>query len=86
MNNLDILENPDEEDSFTRMLKSMVVDRKYLQERWKYYPVHWDNIDLRIKIRMIAKLKFEGISGQIDWIMANNSCMLANQRGLSNEI
>ena len=66
---MNILKNPVEEDDFTRMLKSIVVDQHYLQERVKYYPAHWDNIDLRIKIRMIAKMKYEGISRQIDGII-----------------
>ena len=86
---LSILEDPIEEDNFTKMLKSMLVDRDYLQERVKYYPVHWDNIDLRIKIRMIAKMKYEGISRQIDAFMKaslNNSGMERTQMGISNEV
>ena len=81
--NLGIL---DEEDDFTRMLKCMEVDNYYLQERVKYYPVHWDNIDLRIKIRMIAKMKFEEISRQIDKSMENNSSMKTSHKGNSIEV
>ena len=64
-----ILESPLEEDDFTSMLKSIVVDRQYIQEREKYYPTHWDNIDLRIKIRMIAKMKYQEISRQIRQVL-----------------
>ena len=81
-----ILENPVEEDDFTRMLKSILVDAQYLQERVRYYPAHWDNIDLRIKIRMIAKMKYEGISRQIDELMMNTYSRKTLMRGLSNEI
>ena len=81
---MNILKNPVEEDDFTRMLKSIVVDQHYLQERVKYYPAHWDNIDLRIKIRMIAKMKYEGISRQIDGIMMTSR--KAIMKGISNEL
>ena len=81
---VNILENPVEEDDFTRMLKSIVVDQHYLQERVKYYPAHWDNIDLRIKIRMIAKMKYEGISRQIDGIMMTSRKTIV--KGISNEL
>ena len=81
-----ILENSVDEDEFTRILKSMVVDSQYLQERIHYYPAHWDHIDLRIKIRMIAKMKYEGISRQIDRSMIYTSSMKTNQRVSSNEI
>ena len=84
--NLGILEDTTEEDDFTRMLKCMVVDSNYLKERVKYYPEHWDNIDLRIKIRMIAKMKFEEISRQIDKSMENNSSMKTSHKGNSIEV
>ena len=83
---VNILENSVEEDDLTRMLKSIVVDRQYLQDRVKYYPAHWDNIDLRIKIRMILKMKYQGISRQIDGIMMNTSSRKTIMRGLSNEL
>ena len=81
---MNILKNPVEEDDFTRMLKSIVVDQHYLQERVKYYPAHWDNIDLRIKIRMIAKMKYEGISRQIDGIIMTSRKTI--MKGISNEL
>ena len=80
-----VLENSVDEDEFTRILKSMVVDSQYLQERLKYYPAHWDNIDLRIKIRMIAKMKYEGIRRQIDRSMIYTSSMKTNHRVSRNE-
>ena len=81
-----LLENSVDKDEFTRILKSMVVDSQYLQERIHHYPAHWDHIDLRIKIRMIAKMKYEGISRQIDRSMIYTSSMKTNQRVSSNEI
>ena len=81
-----VLENSAEDDDFTKMLKSMVVANQYLQDRVKYYPEHWDHIDLRIKIRMIAKMKYEGISRQIDRSMVNISSLKTSQGVLSNEI
>ena len=86
MINRGILEDTAEEDDFKWMLKCIVVDRHYLQARVKYHPVHWDNIDLRIKIRMIAKMKFEEISRRIDECMENNCNMKTSQKGKSIEV
>ena len=60
-----LTDREEENDDFTRMLKSMNVDKEYLNERVKYYPGHWDHIEERIKIRMVAKMKFEAISREI---------------------
>ena len=60
------LKDPDDNDYFVKFLKSMVVGSDYLEERKKYYPEHWDHVDERIKIRIIAQIKFMSWSKMIE--------------------
>ena len=62
----------DEEDAFTKMVKSVEVDSQYLMERAQYYPQHWDHIPERIKIRMLLQMKYKTISKEIDKNLAKN--------------
>ena len=64
--NLKKLKDPDENDYFLKFLKSMVVGSEYLEERKKYYPEDWDHVDERIKIRIIAQIKFMSWSQTIE--------------------
>ena len=62
-----ILENSDEEEKepFVRFVKSMKIDSDYLKQRTKFYPQHWDHIEERIKIRLIAQMKLKKCSEEI---------------------
>ena len=52
------LTDPNEEDSTSRFLNSLIVDPAYLNERKKCFPEHWDHVCERIKVRMLAKMNF----------------------------
>ena len=80
------LSDPDEKDAFTRMLKSMEVDKHYILERIQYYPQHWDHIPERIKIRMIAQMKFKAISKEVDKRLAKNENVKTRCSILSYEV
>ena len=62
-----------EEDEFARMLRSIDLDRHYIQERVNCYPEHWDHREERVKIRIIAQRKFTGMSKEISRNMAETS-------------
>ena len=52
------LTDPNEEDSTSRFLNSLIVDPVYSNERKKCFPEHWDHVCERIKVRMLAKMNF----------------------------
>ena len=60
------LTDPCEADSTSRFIKSLIVDPGYLKERVKCFPEHWDHINERIKIRMVAKMNFADKSELIE--------------------
>ena len=62
----DKLTDPSEEDSTSRFINSLIVEPAYLNSRRKCYPEHWDHINERIKVRMIAKMNFADKSEIID--------------------
>ena len=51
------LTDPDEEDSTSRFINSLIFD---------CFPEHWDHINERIKVRIIAKMNFADKSAIID--------------------
>ena len=60
------LNDPNEDDSTTRFLRSLNVDDDYLNERRKYFPRHFDHIEERIKIRLLAQINFDVKSKKIN--------------------
>ena len=62
-----------EDDSFLRFLKSMIIDQQYMEERVQYYPQNCDHIYERIKIRIIAQIKFLSHSRAIERNMQENN-------------
>ena len=60
------LADPDEEDSTSRYINSLIFDPAFL-DKWKNcFPEHWDHINERIKVRIIAKMNFADKSAIID--------------------
>ena len=55
------------------MLRGIDLDLHYIQERVKCYPEHWDHKEERVKIRMIAHMKFAGMSREIGRNMAETT-------------
>ena len=67
------LTDPNEDDDFVKFLRSMNIDDEYLKERVRYYPENCDHIYERIKIRIIAQLKFNSWSMAIDRNLKENN-------------
>ena len=63
--NVEKLTDPNEDDDFLRFLRSMNVDEQYLEERVQYYPRNCDHVFERIKIRILAQIKFSSFSKTI---------------------
>ena len=38
-------------------LKRIEVDENYIEDRKKFYPLHWDHLGERIKFRKLAQIK-----------------------------
>ena len=64
--------DPEEKDDFLKFLKSMNIDGEYLENREKFYPENSDHIHERIKIRIIAQMKFASWSRTIERNMEEN--------------
>ena len=79
------LTDPNEEDDFLRFLKSMNIEEQYLKERVKYYPKNCDHIYERIKIRIIAQIKFLSHSKAIERNMENDDYKDVSIKGRSVE-
>lgn len=60
------LEDLTENDPTSRFINSMNVDPDYLLKRRTCFPDHWDHIDERNKVRMVAKLNFADKSARIE--------------------
>ena len=60
------LEDPTEDDPTSRFINSMNVDPDYLRKRRNNFPDHWDHVDERNKIRMLAKMNFADKSTRIE--------------------
>ena len=58
-------EDPDEEEPFVWFFKSMKIDSDYIKHRKQFYPQHWNHIEERVKIRLIAQLKLKNCSEEI---------------------
>ena len=63
---IDKLTDPGEEDFTSRFINSLIVDPDYLKEIAKCFPKHWDHLNERSKVRMIAKMNFADKSNIID--------------------
>ena len=61
-----------EDDPFVRFVKSIDMGREYVSKRINLYPQHWDQIEERISIRMMAKKKLEICSKHIEKNMKEN--------------
>ena len=83
--NFDKLNDENEEDSTSRFINSLEVDPIYLEERRSCIPKHWDHIDERIKIRLIAKMNFEDKSTRISRNMKNVDFTNNHYKGISFE-
>ena len=79
---LEKLEDPNEEDSTSRFVNSMNVDPDYLLKRRNCFPDHWDHIDERNKIRMLAKMNFADKSARIDRNMKQFDFINFNYKGV----
>ena len=62
----------DEKDYFVRFLRSMELDENYIEDRKKFYPLHWDNLGERVKFRKLAQIKLGITSMQIEDNMRKN--------------
>ena len=60
------LTDPDEEDSTSRFINSLIFDPAFLNDWKTCFPEHWDHINERIKVRIIAKMNFTDKSAIID--------------------
>ena len=76
----------EERDSFLRFLKSMIVDQQYLEDRVKYYPENSDHIYERIKIRIIAQIKFLSFSRTFERNMRENDYKNSSYKGNYKEV
>ena len=55
-----------EKDPFVRFVKSIEVEKDYIEKRQQLYPSHyWDHIGERIKIKKLAQIKLAITSNQI---------------------
>ena len=61
-----------EDDPFVRFVKSINMGHEYVSKRRKLHPEHWDQIEERINIRMMAKKKLEICSKHIENNMKKN--------------
>ena len=50
----------------------MQVDEEYIEQRKQFYPVHWDSLGERIKIRKLAQMKLTIVSEKIEENMRRN--------------
>ena len=66
------LDDSEEKDPFVRFVKSVQVDEKYIEERKKFYPAHWDSLEERVKIRLLAQKKLKIVSQKIELNMIQN--------------
>ena len=73
----------DEEDYFVRFLKSIELDRNYIEDRKKFYPSHWDDLGERVKFRKLAQIKLGITSMQIEDNMRKNYVNLTRAYGWS---
>ena len=63
----------------------MNIEEQYLKERIKYYPKNCDHIYERIKIRIIAQIKFLSHSKAIERCMENDDYKDVSIKGRSQE-
>ena len=75
-----------EEDNFLRFLKSMIIDQKYLEDRIKYYAKNSDHLYERIKIRIIAQIKFSSFSITIERNMNEKDYKNSIYKGRNKEV
>ena len=75
-----------EDDNFLRFLKSMIIDQQYLEERVKYYPKNSDHIYERIKIRIMAQIKFSSFSRTFERNMEENDYRNSSYKENSKEV
>ena len=75
-----------EEDDFLRFLKSMIIDQQYLEDRIKYYAKNSDHLYERIKIRIIAQIKFSSFSIAIERNMNKNDYKNSIYKGRNKEV
>ena len=83
--NAEKLTDPNEDDAFLRFLRSMNIGEMYLKERVRYYPENSDHIFERIKIRIIAQMKFTSWSMAIERNMKENCIKKSRHRGMNHE-
>ena len=83
--NAEKLTDPNEDDAFLRFLRSMNIGEMYLKERVRYYPENSDHIFERIKIRIIAQMKFTSWSIAIERNMKENCIKKSRHRGMNHE-
>ena len=74
-----------EQDPFVRFIKSMEVDEKYIEDRKKFYPPHWDHLGERVKIRKLAQMKLAITSKRIEENMEKNDVRKIKYPALSYE-
>ena len=79
------LSDSNENDDFVKFLRSMNIDDEYLKDREKYYPEKSDHLHERIKIRIIAQMKFSSHSLAIERNMKENDLKHANYIGINRE-
>ena len=74
-----------EDDDFLRFLKSMNTEEDYLKERVKYYPENSDHVYERIKIRILAQIKFLSWSKTIERNMEDEYYKTSCYKGTNRE-
>ena len=73
------------DDPFVRFVKSISMGHEYISNRRKLYPEHWDQIEERINIRMMAKKKLEICSKHIENNMRENNVHIINNHRKSHD-
>ena len=74
-----------EKDPFVRFVKSIEVEKEYIEKRRQLYPSHWDHIGERIKIRKLAQIKLAITSNQIQMNIDTNDIKSIKYSGWSKD-
>ena len=80
LNQLKLLDHS-EKDHFIRFLKSIELDVKYIEDRKKFYPSHWEHKGERIRFRKLAQIKLAITSQQIEDNMRKNDFKIITTYG-----
>ena len=65
----------EEEEPFIRFFKSMDISEDYIENRKKYYPDDWDQVEDGIKFRKLAQIQLRNTSKQIEEKIDKTECM-----------